>query len=399
MGAWRGLQAAGESAGARKTLALPAVLMPYRAVNPLGGGVQQMTLGAVRPTAAQLRRFAEMPVARRAINVVKDRIAGMDWQVRFKRDVASEGMDAKTLRLLRRTLEMPNPGDSFRTLLEQVLEDVIVGGFGAVEMELTGEAAAPFRLWPVDGASIQVNAQWDGSADSARYAQVTGKFGAEGQVPLLDAELMYVRLNPRSHTPFGLGRLEVAYETVRQFAEAGRYAGRLAGNGVQQFALWMEESTPEQQERMTRWWQEEIEGTGQVPILTTEKKPEVLRFAGGTDADLHLGWQEFLLRMIANAFDLPPMMLGLQHDVNQSTANEMANEAFESAIKPVAKMVAEHLTRDLFSKRLGMGEVEFVFNDLMARDETAEVAMQMELLKAGVLTVAEVRAMRGLALA
>ena len=32
--------------------------------------------------------------------------------------------------------------DSFRTLLEQVLEDMLVGGFGAVEMELTGDRRA-----------------------------------------------------------------------------------------------------------------------------------------------------------------------------------------------------------------------------------------------------------------
>jgi hypothetical protein len=34
-----------------------------------------------------LRRFAETPVVRRAINVIKDRIAAMDWQVRVRRGV------------------------------------------------------------------------------------------------------------------------------------------------------------------------------------------------------------------------------------------------------------------------------------------------------------------------
>lgn len=121
-----------------------------------------------------------------------------------------------------------------------------------------------------------------------------------------------------------------------------------------------------------------------------------MRFAGGTDADLRIQWQEFLLRMIANAFDLPPMLLGLQHDVNRSTAGELADEAFQSAIVPVAKLLAEHITRDLFAKKLGWREFEFCFNDLATRDEMQEVQMQMELLKAGVLTVAEVRSMRGL---
>jgi hypothetical protein len=37
-----------------------------------------------------------------------------------------------------------------------------------------------------------------------------------------------------------------------------------------------------------------------------------------------------------------------------------------------------------------------VFNDLSARDENTELAVQVQLLQAGVLTVNEVRAMRGL---
>jgi phage portal protein BeeE len=205
-----------------------------------------------------------------------------------------------------------------------------------------------------------------------------------------------VRLNPRTYTPFGLGRLEVAFETVNQFLSASRYAGKLASNSVAQYALWLNEATPEQHDRLIRWWQDEIEGTGRVPLLSCEQKPEVLRFAGGTDADLRLQWQEMLIRMIANAFDLPPMLLGVEGDVNKSTAGELADEAFQGAVVPVAKLLAEHITRDLFAKKLGWREFEFCFNDLESRDEMEELQIQTSLLQAGVLTVDEVRAMRGL---
>jgi len=100
--------------------------------------------------------------------------------------------------------------------------------------------------------------------------------------------------------------------------------------------------------------------------------------------------------MIANAFDLPPMLLGLEQDVNQSTAGEMADNAFQSAVVPVAKLLAEHITRDIFAKLLGWREFEFSFNALDTRDEQEEVAIQMQLLNAGVLSIAEVRAQRGL---
>ena len=385
--------AAGDATkGERKTAMLPSMLTPY---NPAG---RTVNTALPKPTPVNLRKFAETPVVRRAINAVKDRVASMDWQIRVRRGYSlSEVPDAQArMTVLRRCLEEPNTSDSFRVLWEQVLEDLLVGGFGAVEMEGTGDPLRPFHLWAVDGATIQIDTRWDGDPARPHYAQTTGKVGKDALVPLLDDELMYVRLNPRTHTPFGLGRLEVAFETVNQFLGANRYAGRLASNSVVQYALWLNEATPEQHDRLIRWWQDEIEGTGKVPILSCEQKPEVLKFSGGTDADLRIAWQEFLIRLIANAFELPPMLLGLQTGLTRSTAGELADEAFQSAVTPVAKLLADHITRDLFAKKLGWREFEFVFNDLESRDEMEEVQIQTELLRAGVLTVDEVRQIRGL---
>jgi len=64
-----GLQAGAADADAeRKTLALPAILSPVQFPGRL----------LPKPTPANLRRFAEIPVVRRAINVIKDRIAARD---------------------------------------------------------------------------------------------------------------------------------------------------------------------------------------------------------------------------------------------------------------------------------------------------------------------------------
>jgi phage portal protein BeeE len=272
-----------------------------------------------------------------------------------------------------------------------------VGGFGAIEIESTDDSLRPLALWPVDGASIRMKSDWDGLPGSPRYAQITGRLGPEAQVSLNDDELIYIRLNPRTHTPFGLGRLEVAFETINAFLGANRYAARLASNSVVEYALWLQGLSPEHHERLIRWWQDEIEGTGRVPILSVENKPEVLRFGGGTDADLRLQWQEFLLRIIANAFDLPPQSLGLEKDVNRSTAAEMTDQAFRQAIVPTARLFAEHLTREAIGKKLGWHDLEFVFVDVDSSGSEIEQAQIQEILiRNGVLTVNEVRVMRGL---
>ena len=82
---------------------------------------------------------------RRAINVIKDRIAAMDWQVRVRRGAMRRriaALQARSCARLRRVLEEPNEVDSFRTLIEQVIEDALTGGFGAIEMEADRRSGA-----------------------------------------------------------------------------------------------------------------------------------------------------------------------------------------------------------------------------------------------------------------
>ena len=398
--------------GRRRTSALPSIFNSYGPPND----------AMPKPTPYNLRRFSEIPIARRAINCIKDRIAGMRWRVQPRQGYTLEAIPngAERIRILTSNFEAPNPDDSFRSFAEQVLEDIIVGGYGAIEVQANpgwNEAAdlrsagqpgaavrtqanpsraLPLVLWPVDGASIRMNIDWDGNPQSQRYMQVVDQAGPNSQIKLDDDELIYIRLNPRTFTPFGLGRLEVAFETVNAFLGAHRYASRLASNSVVQYALWLQDLTPEHHERLIRWWQDEIEGTGKVPILSAESKPEVLRFGGGTDADLRLQWQEFLLRVVASAFDLPPFYLGVERDVNRSTAEEYSDLAFRQAIVPTARLLAESLTRDAIGKKLGWNDLEFVFAELDTSDPLEEAQIQQILLQTGVLTVNEVRRMRGL---
>src|SRR6204780_1835409 len=360
----------------RRTLPLPSIFNSY---GPPGDIMP-------KPTAYNLRRFSEIPVPRRAINCIKDRIAGMRWRIQPRQGLSLDSIPsgAERAEILTNNFHAPNPDDSFRSFSEQVVEDIIVGGYGAIEVQTSGDAKRPLLLWPVDGSSIRMNLDWDGSPQGQRYLQVTDQSGAKSQIALDDYELIYIRLNPRTHTPFGLGRLEVAFETINSFMGAHRYASRLASNTVVQYALWLQDLTPEHHERLIRWWQDEIEGTGKVPILSAESKPEVLRFGGGTDADLRLQWQEFLLRVVADAFDLPPFYLGVERDVNRSTAEEYNDLAFRQAIVPTARLLAEALTRDAIAKKLGWNDLEFVFTDVDSPgDAMDEAQLQVILLQNG----------------
>ena len=375
---WRMLAGPGD----RKTIALPAAMR----------GVARHPLP--KPTPANLRRFSETPVARKALNTIKDRIACMRWRIQPKEGgPAARNLDERA-RILRATFDAPNPDDSFRSLTEQVIEDLLVAGCGAIEVQPTPDPARPVALWPVDATTIRIYAAWAGDPDEPRYAQVTS-WGE--RIDLRNGELVYIRLNPRTHTPFGLGRLEVAFETINWLLGAQEYAARLASNTVVQYALWLAEMPPSSYDKVISWWQNEIEGTGKVPIIANlPTRPEVLRFSEGSDKDLRLEWQRFLIRIIADAFDLPPLLLGLEQDVNRATADVLVDEAFRTAVVPTARLFAEHITREIINRALGWDDLEFAFEDLEVFDEHAQAEIDEILLRSDVLLPDEVRGRRNL---
>jgi len=125
------------TAGAGSNLAPSLTRGGVLPVNIARAGAPAQHSLVLKATPTNLRRFSEMPVARRAINVIKDRIAGMRWRIQARRGRMLDSIPDGALRaqILTENFEAPNPDDSFRSLLEQVLEDVIVGGFGAIELQ------------------------------------------------------------------------------------------------------------------------------------------------------------------------------------------------------------------------------------------------------------------------
>jgi len=126
----------GSAAPRRRTSPLPSILQTY------GSRAELLP----KKTPETLRRFAETPVARKAINTIKDRVAGMHWRIQPRRGRVLDEEMQQRIQVLTEMLEQPNPDDSFRSLAEQVLEDIIVGGYGAIELRLTGDDGKPMAL-------------------------------------------------------------------------------------------------------------------------------------------------------------------------------------------------------------------------------------------------------------
>ncbi|MEK4881438.1 MULTISPECIES: phage portal protein [Paenibacillus] len=309
-------------------------------------------------TPTNLRTLSESPIPRRAINVIKTDITKLNWSV-----AAIDENDSEKYKDLCKTIERallkPNSGDSFRSWLEQTVEDMLVCSAGSSEILRSGDPQRPFRMYPVDAFTIDLFPQWDGKPDSYRFAQrVDGK-----AIPLKASEMMYIRMNPRTNTPFGLSPLEVVWEQATNFIETHRSGGKQAKSTFMRKLLNLGKNSDKNATKaFNDFWTNEVMGQGKMPIVGGFEGTSVLDLGATDDKALFIEWQRFLIEIMAIAFDISPKKLGQTKDVNRSTADS-EDEDTESTVQSIAENIVEHINDQIIDGIFGMGGIlEFKYH-------------------------------------
>jgi hypothetical protein len=357
---------------------------------------------AYKPTPRNLRYFSRTPMARRAINAIKSPIAMLEWEIAPLPGIDLNPELERQIEVATTCFASPNNDDSFRTLLEQVVEDYLVGA-GAIEKQIGGDPLRPLWLWPVDGLSIQLYPGWSGQANEARYAQSAGygsMFGAGPLAQLRNDELIYIRPNPSTATPFGFGPLEIAFNTISRLLSVGEFAGNVAGNARASIAIDLGDGSDSKTlEAFRRYWENEIEGQGKVPITGMGASKDktrglaVQRLFPEGDSALYLEYQDLLARELGCAFDLSPQNFGIERDVNRNTAEVAHDRDWDMAIKPCASLIASHLTREALHDSLGFSQLMLHFPGLDREDEQAAADVFETLYENNAMTPNEQRAL------
>ena len=328
-----------------------------------------------------LRRFSRTPVPARAINLIKAGILQLEWTVQVKKGKADpEDPDVKArIEIAKDTFQKPNDDDSYGTFTEQLLTDFLVYGAGTAELRDTGEAERPLMAYPVDSSTLQIVPQWNsGRADTMpRYAQVVPFQTQIEPIYLLDDEIMMIRDNIATDSPFGTGALEIAYEETKHLIGNQRMAG-IAGTDQlgRQIFWWNGAVAPSTIKDMRDYLQQELEGMARVGMIAGAQKPEVLEIKPVSIEDLLLPWQEMLIRMIGISFGLSAQALGLERDVNRSTGEVLSDMDFRTAVLPVAHRFQEAFTRRVLHKKMGYEDLEMVY----LGTEDPDISIKLEIL-------------------
>lgn len=336
----------------------------YPFFNGYAMGVAQSKIPTPKVTLRALRQLSFSPVPRRAINVIKRQVSSLEWIVVPKPGVEKTPEVERQLRVCNRVLSRPNNSDNFRTFIEMVVEDLLSLDAGVIDKQKSGDPERPMFMWAVDAASIEIYPEWDGAPDQPRYAQNTGYGGNSGQfIDLLDSDLVYLKMNPRTNSPYGISPLEVAYKIIDYFEKSMAYAGKTAGNAIAKKMINLGPSAdPDLVKQVEAYIRTMIAGSGRTPVIGGLENATAFDISAPDDQGLYLGWKNFLITLIAVIYDVSPRRLGIQSGSNRSTAESEDSNDMDAAIKPLAKLLAEHINLEIVGE-LGMGldSVEFKF--------------------------------------
>ena len=353
-----------------------------------------------KATPRNLRYFSRTPYPRRAINAIKNPIKMLDWEIFPVEGIEWNSELKRQAQIVTNCFLHPNGADDFQSLLEQLLEDYLIGA-GAVETRLGGDPDHPLFMFPCDGLSIQIYTNWDPTNGKPRYAQTVGygsAFGGGQVLSLQNEELMYLRPNPNTATPFGFGPLEICFNAVARLLATQEFAGNVAGNARPSIGLDFPGLSPDQLQTVRSFWRNDVEGQGNVPMFASHMGAdgktsgvEVLRFYPEGDNGLYLKYQEMLQRELAAAFDLSPQNLNLESDVNRSTAEVAEDRDWAAAIRPTAHSIAKGLTRHCIHGLLGFSQLRFRFVGLDREDELNTARILQTRYQTNSITANEIR--------
>lgn len=345
-----------------------------------------------------LRRFAKTPVPRRAINLIKNAVTSLDWDiVPIKNVEASSTEDQSTrIQIGKKCFQHPNNEQSFQGLLETGIDDFCIMGGLVLEPQITPDPNRPLKMWNVDCSTIRFFPNWrESDPDQPHYAQMTGLKGERGIIVFYDDELIYIKDNPSVETPFGTSKMEVAFQSITAFLGVQEMSGRAGADQVHKTWLWWEQAVGNQNvDIIRRHVQNDLEGQAKINLVTGFKKPDVIDVQTVSPDDLLLDWQEMLIRMIAAAFDMSAQAF-LERDINRSTGEVLSDMDFRSAVVPTAVRIAEYFTRKILHQKLGWTDLEFKFLNLDDPDLQTKVDMLAKQYSMNAVTPNEIRAELG----
>jgi len=292
---------------------------------------------------------------------------------------------------------LPNKYDTLTTMIKILMEDLLVLDAGAIEIG-KNIAGIPKALFRVDGANIVPNMKRNYDLGTNAYFQRNHKTKKKGK-PFKFDELIYIQMNPRSYSAYGMSSIENLYRTAE-------LDWRLQENNISNLK---KESVPNgiisignindiQLRKFRKYWEQTVkEKKHKIGITNGDAKFTPFNFK---NADMeYSSLDDKLGKRVLSMFNIPPFMIGyVDKGTGKLNSSEQKDIFIEETLEPYfATLEEEFNNKVIYQFGAEYTQYHFEFNDLRYKDIKTNAEVNTLYIRHGVYTINEVRKQLGLA--
>ena len=293
-------------------------------------------------------------------------------------------------------LRTPNPDDSFTDIVAEIAVDLHLYGDAYLEI-VKDDLGIPVSIYNLYAPSIKIKVNKNGTI--LGYIQnASGTRIRNGQgtaVEFEPEEIVHFKLPNPGNEVYGLSPIESLLIPIETDLQAQQYnLTFFKNNATPKLHIDLGNCTLQQLKRTKEFFKREYLGNphktliteGGVKVTPIGTKPAEMEF---------LKLRKFSRDEILAVFGVPPMKVGITEDVNRASALE-ADKSFKAdKIIPLQRMISKKINLCVI-KLFNEPRVRFEFVELDLRDQKEQAEIDALDIKAGILTINEVRKKRGL---
>jgi HK97 family phage portal protein len=298
-----------------------------------------------KPNSLAIRNFARNnAVVRRCINVIKDAIAKKKLEI-----IDVDGNNNAELKAIFGNLfANPNDEDTHRTFVSAVVEDLVEGDCGCIEIGRSGNPQRPMFLWTVDGFSMEFVL---GANDGIKFAQKQSMgYGVGLQTAPMNYkyftgdQILYLKKQVFTSSPYGLSPVESAWDYIRALTNTFNYSAEIASNALPKYMANIKGIQGEMLNAYRSYFSIECMGTANLPLVSAEDVKAV-QIAPISEEATFKAYQEFVIGIIAITFGIPPEKLSVAKSNDRSKISEINENLLQDCIIPYCNVVEEAYNR------------------------------------------------------
>jgi HK97 family phage portal protein len=354
--------------------------------------------------ARELRSLAlNNNIVRICINFIKHAVVKTKYIIRPK-NKEGEGKYGKEIEYIEKLLQYPNDNDdTARTLLSQILEDILVLDMGVME-KVRNTDGYVIELHSVDGSTIRPNLDEYGLFGDMAYYQYLDMGASKPTAEFSKDDLLVFQVNPQvanGYRGYGLSPVEAVIHTVTTQLLAMQYnATYFDETRLPAYLANLKNVPVEHIKKFKEEFDAQLLNKNWAGAWTNA---EALDFKLLRPSNTDMQFNElntWLARVIFGAFEVSPQSLGFTMDMNRATAEVQDRNTKESGIANILDVIAEEINNDILGDlamyNRNFEGIEFAWDIQNKLDERMQADVDKIYLEANVIDGNEVRSRMGL---